>query len=235
MEKYSTYCDLILNATRNMREDGILDRTGGAVSIRTSDDNVVISSTGSSKRGWTFDAQNVTIIDGNGNLLQSNLPLAASGAPIHLEIYKRYPQVNAIVHAHSAHALAFASLGLEAPNAINLMDAVGRVPCLLSDDHNIKTKVLEGKVSVKVPSGIVQRPEIYAVNMTLVEQVRSAFDSRISQLPKRPLGFLLQRHGVFTFASELQFAVDAMYRIESSCRTAILAGFAAKVAQSNQV
>lgn len=223
MDKYATLVEQIFAAYRTLRDDQILDRTGGAVSQRAPDGNIVISATGSAGRGWGTARENVTVITSRGELALDNYPLAVSGTPVHLAIYESCPGAMAVVHGHAPYSLAFASRGADAPNSINLLDALGDVPCLLANDQAIKDSVLKSTDRPVVPTGIVQRPDVYAINMHLVAQLRDRFSQRFSMVPRRPLAFLIQRHGLFSFGRDLDTAIDAARRVESSCRTALLA------------
>jgi len=48
---------------------------------------------------------------------------------LHAEIYKKRPDINAVVHTHSRYAIAFASVGLEIPvTNIEILAVGGPIP-----------------------------------------------------------------------------------------------------------
>lgn len=222
MNQYADIVDEIFGAYRMLRADQILERTGGAVSRRASDGNIVISATGSARRGWNTVSENVTVITPGGEKLSNENPLGVSGTPLHLAIYSRCPDANAVVHAHAPYSLAYAACGVSAPNTINLMDAIGEVPCLRANDKEIKEKAIKSTDALVVPSGIVQRPDVYAVNMRLIEEFVSKMSDRCDNVASRPMAFLIEKHGLVAVGRDLYSAMDAALRLESSCRTAIL-------------
>jgi hypothetical protein len=51
------------------------------------------------------------------------------------------------------------------PSVINQADTLREIPCLIADDAADKGQVRSGHLTVPVPKGIVQRPDVNAVNV----------------------------------------------------------------------
>ena len=57
----------------------------------------------------------VVVMDLNGNIIEYNGIDATVEAPMHLEIYRRRKDINAIVHSHAVYSCAFAAAGEDVP------------------------------------------------------------------------------------------------------------------------
>lgn len=77
----------------------------GNMSIRISDNEILITPSGVSKGYMSPD--DMLKVDIEGNLLEGHLK-PSSEMKMHLEVYKRRPYVFAVVHAHPQKATAFA-------------------------------------------------------------------------------------------------------------------------------
>jgi L-fuculose-phosphate aldolase len=75
--------------------------------------------------------EHLCVVDADGNQLAGDLP-RTSEVLLHLAIYRDCPHLDAIAHAHSPHAMAFAITGTPIPDGI-LPEAeflIGPVPLL---------------------------------------------------------------------------------------------------------
>jgi len=77
----------------------------GNMSIRISDNEILITPSGVSK-GY-MSPEDMLKVDMDGNLLEGHLK-PSSEMKMHLEVYKKRPDVFAVVHAHPQKATAFA-------------------------------------------------------------------------------------------------------------------------------
>ena len=104
--------------------------TDGNVSIRL--DNRHFLTTRTSVNKGTVMPEDLVEVDGRG------LPTAGKCRPstefgMHLFIYNRRPDVNAVVHAHPPYATAFATAGMDLGDAVfpEVLVALGKVPLAL--------------------------------------------------------------------------------------------------------
>lgn len=214
--------DLVCNAVARLKDWGLLDMTGGAVSVRAADGTILVTPSGTSFRAWQMVPSDVIALSPQGEIVDRSSRLAASGTQLHLSIYETFDHVGAVVHCHAPYSLAFASLGVPVPSVTNQADTLGEIPCLVADDVTVKEQVRSGQLTVDVPEGIVQRPDVNAVNLTqLVPQLRAHFVPRASEITRHGLAFTIYRHGTVTMARGLYEATENLARLEVSARTAL--------------
>lgn len=98
----------------------------GNVSVRANASHFVIT-----PRGIPYDrmtANDMIVINSNGDVIEGNYQPSSEG-PMHLAVYKHLPRTTAVVHTHSIHALAFATVGRSIPIiSLEGLDARGPVP-----------------------------------------------------------------------------------------------------------
>jgi L-fuculose-phosphate aldolase len=101
----------------------------GNHSLRISDDRVLCTPTGLSKGFLKPDM--ITIVDMDGNQVdKENKYKRTSEILLHLAIYKKRPDVKAVIHSHPPHATAFACAGVPIPEGVHPEAEVflGKVP-----------------------------------------------------------------------------------------------------------
>jgi ribulose-5-phosphate 4-epimerase/fuculose-1-phosphate aldolase len=78
-------------------------------------------------------------------------------------------------------------------------------------------------VPLDLPEGMVQRPEVAAVNLLEYRpQLEQLIAPRAGEMERHGLAFTLYRHGAFTVGRHLEETVDLMLRLEETARTALL-------------
>jgi L-fuculose-phosphate aldolase len=102
----------------------------GNHSVRISDDRVLCTPTGISK-GF-LAPEDICVVDMDGKQVEENLKgrKRTSEVLVHLAIYKKRPDVKAVIHSHPPHATAFAIAGIPLPEGIHPEAEVflGKVP-----------------------------------------------------------------------------------------------------------
>lgn len=91
----------------------------GNHSIRIGEDRFLCTPTGLSK-GF-LDPDDICVVDGEGNQVEEN-PRGrkrTSEVLVHLAIYKKRPDVGAVIHSHPPHAVAFCLANLPLPEGIH--------------------------------------------------------------------------------------------------------------------
>ena len=81
--------------------------TSGNISLRTND-GILITASGTALGGLTLEG--IVLIDDAGNEISTGR--ASSEKMLHVEIYKKRPEVNAIIHVHSPYLTSFAACQL---------------------------------------------------------------------------------------------------------------------------
>lgn len=99
----------IAHAGRRLWQDGLVAHTDGNISARLDNEWILITPSGVNKGAMKpYQILKVHlrdgVVDGNGK--------PSVETPLHLEIYRTRPDVNAVVHAHPPYATAFAAAGI---------------------------------------------------------------------------------------------------------------------------
>lgn len=92
-------------------KSGLCKHRSGNFSIRDPKTNYVcITPTGMDREEMTY--HDIIVLDLNASVLEAETEQRrpTSESLMHLEVYKRYPRINAIAHTHSRYATAFAVL-----------------------------------------------------------------------------------------------------------------------------
>ena len=107
-------------------EKGYTPGISGNISARFGE-NVVITSSGSAN-GYLEDSE-FSVVDFAGNSISGN-PKPSSEKFLHLEFYKKRPDINYILHVHSPYLTAFAACGkaLEDPISPEIIYCFSKIP-----------------------------------------------------------------------------------------------------------
>lgn len=97
----------IINISNEIYEKGLVSGKAGNISARFKGENGdIIAITPTLKSLSNLNEEDIVLVDINGNILTKGKP--SSEVNMHLEIYKKRSDVNAIVHTHSPYATGFA-------------------------------------------------------------------------------------------------------------------------------
>ncbi|HAF61109.1 MAG TPA: class II aldolase family protein [Anaerolineaceae bacterium] len=109
---YPIYKQAIYETTLNLVKVGLIRLSSGNISTRLPDGNIAITPSGILYDKMKPD--DIVIMDLGGNKIEGKYKPSSEKA-LHNEIYKAHPDVNAVVHTHSIHAIAFSTVGIELP------------------------------------------------------------------------------------------------------------------------
>lgn len=181
-------------------EHGLVLLTWGNVSAISEDRKlVVIKPSGVDYRTMTPDQMVITNL--KGNIIEGDLR-PSSDLPTHLELYKRFPGVNAVVHTHSTHATAMAQAEQDLPcyGTTHADTFYGSIPCT--------RPLTEAEVR-----------EAYEKNTgTVIAETFADRDIDPIAIP----GVLVSKHGPFTWGTTCQKAVEHAVILEETARMALL-------------
>lgn len=119
----------VLKANLALKENGLITLTWGNVSeIDRERGLVAIKPSGVDYD--TMTAEDIVVTDLAGNVVEGKLR-PSSDLPTHLELYKSFPEVGAVVHTHSRWATIFAQAGRSIPmlGTTHADTFYGDVPC----------------------------------------------------------------------------------------------------------
>lgn len=116
-------------AGRGLYRQGMMAGSSGNLSARVDGGRVLITPSGAAK--GRLDPADMLLIDLAGNLLEGE-GKPSSETAMHLAIYRRFPGVNAVVHAHPVKAMALAAAHRAIPTDTlpEALYSLGDIPCV---------------------------------------------------------------------------------------------------------
>lgn len=120
---------LMCDIGKRVYNRGMAAANDGNFSVKLRENEFLCTPTGVSKGFMTPDY--ICKVDGKGNVIQANRNFKPSSEiKMHMRVYEKRPDVNAVVHAHPVYGTAFAIAGipLTAPIMPEAVIALGCVP-----------------------------------------------------------------------------------------------------------
>ena len=120
---------LMCEIGRRVYNRGMVAANDGNFSVKLNNNEFLCTPTGVSKGFMT--PEYICKVDAKGNVLQANGSFRPSSEiKMHMRVYEKRPDVNAVVHAHPSYATSFAIAGipLTAPIMPEAVIALGCVP-----------------------------------------------------------------------------------------------------------
>lgn len=142
----------VFKANMQLKEFGLVVLTWGNVSaIDRETGLVVIKPSGVPYE--TMKAEDMVVVDLDGNRIEGDLN-PSSDTPTHLELYRQFADIGAVVHTHSAWATSFAQAGrdIKAYGTTHADFANRSIPCtrgLTQEEVNGEYELNTGKVIVE--------------------------------------------------------------------------------------
>ncbi len=130
---------IVLNACKRMVNDKLTVGSWGNISLRTGDNNVVITPSGTNYLKSSLNDMIVT--DLYGNVLEGKLK-PSSERLMHYEIYKNRKDVNAIVHTHSIFSSVLSVINEDIPAITE------DIAMLLGDNIKVSEYALTGTMEL---------------------------------------------------------------------------------------
>ena len=179
-----------------LKQSGLVVLTWGNVSARDFETGLVVIK----PSGVPYDtmrAEDMVVTDLDGNVVEGNYK-PSSDLPTHLHLYKTYPTLGGIVHTHSTYATAFAQSGraLTAYGTTHADAFYGDIPCTRALTQDEIEKDYEKNTGV-----------VIAGTVTDVDAIQ---------------GILVKSHGVFTWGSTAEKAVENAITLEEVAKMAYL-------------
>ena len=168
---------------------GLSPGSSGNISVRDGDDRVLITPGGSVL--GALDPSRISVVGMDGEWLSGDKP--SKEASLHLALYRKNPSHRAIVHVHSAQAVAASCVEPWADNSA--------LPPLTPDF------VMRAGQTPLVPYRAPGSPELGDLLLAIGFPFASA---------------LLQNHGQITSSATMAGAIDAAIEVEEAARIALL-------------
>lgn len=118
MENYLKEKNQVIQAGKAMLKDGYTVGTWGNISVRSDDGNYMII-TPSGVDYEIIAPDMMSVVDMEGNLVSGKKPSIETG--LHLAIYKKRPEINAVMHSHSIYTCAIAATREDVPPVLDEM------------------------------------------------------------------------------------------------------------------
>ena len=190
----------VADANKQLVAAGLVTLTWGNVSGIDRDSGLVVIK----PSGVDYDAltpDNLVVVDLQGEVVEGDLR-PSSDTATHLELYRNFSEIGAVVHTHSPQATAFSQAGTP-------------LPCLGTThaDH------FYGEVPVAralTPEEVDAGYEL-ATGISIVE--------RFQELDLNPLempAILLKHHAPFTWGKTPQYAVDNSIALEMCAKMSLM-------------
>jgi len=216
----------IVEIAHQMWLRGHANTTGVAISVRVDDGSILVDPSGTGFRRCGLTTDEIIVIDEKCELIEGPKSRRAPvNTVIHAEFYRRFPLAKACVHCHPVYSGVFACLGRTIEPFTLQSKLIGSVPCVMVNDSEAKDEYyrLEDPETVKVPSGLMQRPEVFYVMDRAAKEATSLIRDRADELRRHGLAFTLFEHGIFVFGRNLGEAFDNLERVECNARTILFA------------
>ena len=190
----------VVDANKALVSSGLVTLTWGNVSGMDRESGLIaIKPSGVAYEHLTVDQ--LVVIDLDGSIVEGTLR-PSSDTKTHLELYRNFSEITAVVHTHSPYATAFAQAGVA-------------VPCLGTThaDHFYG----EVPVAMALSEEEVEADYEHATGVSIVSCF-SALNLRPLEMP----AVLLQHHAPFTWGKTVQGALDNSIALEMCAKMALM-------------
>jgi L-fuculose-phosphate aldolase len=118
----------LIEIGRKLWERGLIAGADGNLSARSGRDRILATVSGVAK--GAMEERHLIELSLDGTVLSRSRFKPSSEIKMHLEVYRRRPEINAVCHAHPPHATAFATAGLGLTDCVipEIVVALGAVP-----------------------------------------------------------------------------------------------------------
>ncbi len=171
-----------------MFERNLTDIAGGNVSVRDGDDIYISPRYAGTKWHWHLDPEDIVSGPVETNKLIDNPSFSREGLS-HIAVYRSFPEVNGIVHAHAPNVLPFCSLEIPIEPVIRGTQKYG---VLEYHDH--------------APEYSQEQAD------SIVEKLRG----KEVMMQKSAAAILMPQHGIFVAGKDIWTAIDSLERINTN-------------------
>jgi methylthioribulose-1-phosphate dehydratase len=186
MNDFSQRAHEIIEAGRSLYQMGLVPATSGNFSARLADGTIAITVSGRHKGKLT--EADIMCIDMDGKPLDARQPSAETG--LHTQIYRHFPEVGAILHPHSMHAVL---LSQRYPEYVSLRnyELLKAFPGISTHATTLIVPVFDNdqdipRLAVKVQQYLDQNEQVY--------------------------GYIIANHGLYTWGRSM---ADTLRHIEA--------------------
>lgn len=169
-----------------MFERRLTDMAGGNISVREGDTIYVSARFSGSKKHWQITPDDVIFGDLTTDAILENPRFSREGRA-HLAIYRTFPEVGSVIHAHPFHILPFCAAGRPIEPLLEQTQKFGVTPMLsYAPAHS---------------------PQ-------LAENIIAGLRGKEEAIRKQAAAVLAERHGIFVAGKDLLAVIDALERLD---------------------
>lgn len=184
-----TIPELLTYVGRRMFERRLADMAGGNISVRDGDTIYISPRYSGSKYNWQLNPEQIISGPVDTDDLLANPNFSREGKA-HLAVYRTFPDVTGIIHAHPFHILPFCVAERPIEPVLEATQKFGMVP------------VIKGAPA--------HGPELAA---NIVEGLRGKDENIRAQAA----AVLMPKHGILVAGKNVMAALDALERIDWNC------------------
>jgi L-fuculose-phosphate aldolase len=168
---------------------------GGNISCRVGD-RIYITPRGlGSRYRWQLQEEMVLVFDGDLNPLVGDPQMVSRESQMHFACYRRFPEVNGVIHAHPRCLGLFVLAGKPVPPTYDYTEKFGTVQVV---------------------------PPLPSHSKALADAVVEKLSPLRDRMKKNGLGLILARHGVVAVGRDLGDAYDTLERLEWSAHALLM-------------
>ncbi len=175
-------------AGRILFQRRLTDLAGGNISARSGDFIYMTPTYSGARYHWDLSPDQIIIGRLDSDELIKNPQFSREGCS-HLELYKRFPDIQAVIHAHAFHVQPFSSLSLPIEPALEANDKFGTIEVIEAAPGHTKE---------------------------LAEKVIAGFVGKEEMIRKMAAAVIIPRHGMIVAGKNLDMTLDATERIDTN-------------------
>lgn len=216
----------IVEVLRCVWDRGHANTTGVSISERADGDRIIVDQSGTGFRRCRITEDDLLVINSEADMLEDAPNGSHRRAPanviIHTEYYKANPLAKACIHCHAPYTQVFSCEKKDIhPYTLQSM-IMGVIPCIVVSDRELKEEFHRKNVSLSVPSGLHNRPDVFYVMREVAMGVVNALEPRNDEMKIHGLAVTHYQHGIFVFGRNLGEAFDNLERAEANARAILL-------------
>ena len=171
---------------RRMFERRLTDMSGGNVSARDGNMIYITPRFSGGKKHWQLEPSDILCgsIDTDDIM---NHPMYSREGKAHMAIYRNFPDVAAVIHAHPFHVLPFCAANRSIEPVLEGTEKFGVIECV---------------------------PAAPAHSIAVAENVVAGLRGKEDRIRKHAAAVILPFHGIIVASKDLWLAIDALERID---------------------
>jgi L-fuculose-phosphate aldolase len=182
---------------RMLYDRKLTDAAGGNISVRVGNQICITPRYAGSNFQWRLNPGQVLVADIDGNQLEGNGELSRE-AKVHFQLFKEFPDGNAVIHCHAEHVLVFCAAGIPMIPVLESTLKFGEIGfCVFAPAHSKE----------------------------LADSIASELHKKEKSLISQAAAVMAPWHGLFVLGKNLDAAYDAVERIDGNARILLTSSF----------